>query len=84
MQPSWLPMRARSSSPRPSAAATTTQAGSTFLDLDRRTLTRFGPGLHEEDVDVAGGLVLWNQPGPNDAKDVYDVVWNVAHLPLSD
>jgi hypothetical protein len=55
-----------------------------LLDLDRRTLTRFGPGIHEWDVDVAGGLVQWNQPGPIDAKDVYDVVWNVARVPVND
>ena len=33
---------------------------------------------------MTDGLVLWNQPGPIDDKDVYDVVWNVARLPIGD
>ena len=55
-----------------------------LLDLDRRTLGRTGPELHDAQVDLAGGLVLSNQPGPDDAKNVYDVVWNVARLAQHD
>lgn len=56
-----------------------------LLDLDRLTLARIGSAIHEaHQVDLADGLVFWNQPGPIDDKDVYDVVWNVARLPLDD
>jgi len=54
-----------------------------LLDLDRGTLGRIGPEVHDAQFAMAGGLVLWNQPGPSDAKDVYDVVWNVARVPVS-
>ena len=72
----------------PSPPATTSASGVEgsvyLLDLDRRTLGRTGAGLHDAQVGLAGGLVLWNQPGPDDAKNVYDVVWNVARLPQHD
>jgi hypothetical protein len=68
----------------PSSDGRDNSGGLYLLDLDRRTLPRFGPGIQEGDVDVVGDLVLWNQPGPSDAKDVYDVVWNVARVPASD
>ena len=55
-----------------------------LLDLDRLTLARIGPAMHDAQVGLADGLVLWNQPGPIDDKDVYDVVWKVARLPLGD
>jgi hypothetical protein len=56
-------------------------AGLYLLDLDRLAITRIGPGIHEVQVGLADGLVLWNQPGPIDDRDVYDVVWKVARLP---
>lgn len=59
-------------------------AGLYLLDLDRLTIARIGPGIHEAQVGLADGLVLWNQPGPIDDKDVYDVLWKVARLPLGD
>jgi hypothetical protein len=57
-------------------------AGGIYLcDLDRLTLARIGPGPHETQVGLAGGLVLWNNPGPIEDNDV---VWKVARLPLDD
>ena len=52
-----------------------------LLDLAPLTLSRVGEGLHDEQLGVAAGLVLLNRPGPLDADDVYDVVWQVARLP---
>ena len=60
------------------------RAGLYLLDLDRLTITRIGPGIHEAQVGLADGLALWNEPGPIDDNDVYDVVWKVARLPLDD
>ena len=62
--------------------STTGEPGGIYLlDLDRLGLARIGSGLHEPQVDLGGGLIIWNHPGPIDAKDVYDVVWKVAAVP---
>jgi hypothetical protein len=66
------------------APASGEPAGLYLLDLDRLAITRIGPGIHEAQVGLADGLVLWNEPGPIDDNDVYDVVWKVARLPLDD
>ncbi|MGZ5418683.1 MAG: hypothetical protein ACXWDI_16055 [Nocardioides sp.] len=66
------------------AAAQGQPSGVYLIDLDRLTLARIGSGIHEAQVGLADGLVLWNQPGPIDDKDVYDVVWKVAGVPLGD
>jgi hypothetical protein len=66
------------------AAAGGGPSGTYLLDLDRVTLARIGPGLHEAHVGLAGGLVLWNNLGPLDDRDVYDVMWKVARLPISE
>jgi hypothetical protein len=58
--------------------------GTYLLDLDQVTLARIGPGVHDAQVGLASGLVLWNNPGPADAKAVYDVLWKVARLPISE
>jgi hypothetical protein len=50
------------------------------LDLDQLTLARVGEGMHDAQVALAAGLLLWNTPGPDDSQDAYDVVWNVARL----
>ena len=60
------------------------RAGIYLLDLDRLTLARIGPAPHEAQVGLTDGLVLWNQVGPLDDKDVSDAVWKVARLPLGD
>ena len=60
------------------------RAGVYLLDLDRLTLARIGPAPHEAQVGLTDGLVLWNQVGPLDDKDVSDAVWKVARLPLGD
>jgi hypothetical protein len=52
------------------------------LDLDRLTLARISSATPEAQVGLADGLVLWNQPGPLDDKDVSDVVWKVARSHL--
>lgn len=51
-----------------------------LLDLADLSLDRVGEGPHEEEVALAAGLMLWNEPGPGDTSDGYDVVWNVARL----
>ena len=66
------------------AAAEGQHNGVYLLDLDRLTLVRIGSGTHEAQVGLADGLVLLNKPGPIDSKGVYDVVWQVARLPLGD
>ncbi len=53
-----------------------------MLDLDRLTLARISSATPEAQVGLADGLVLWNQPGPLDDKDVSDVVWKVARSHL--
>ena len=58
------------------------EGGITYLlDVDTLTITRIARGLHESHVALEAGLVLWNNPGPIDDNDVYDVVWKVARLP---
>jgi hypothetical protein len=52
-----------------------------LLELDDLTITRIGSEIHDAQVDLAGGLVLWNTPGPLDSRQIYDVVWRVAHVP---
>jgi hypothetical protein len=66
------------------AAAGGNPRGTYLLDLDAVTLARIAPSLHEAHVSLAGGLVLWNNLGPLDDKDVYDVLWKVARLPSSE
>lgn len=51
-----------------------------LLDLADLSLDRVGAGPHEEEVALAAGLMLWNEPGPGDTPDAYDVVWNVARI----
>lgn len=68
----------------PAQGAHDARGGVYLLDLDQLTLARIGPGTHDAQVGLANGLVLWNQPGPIDDKDVYDVVWKVARVPLGD
>ena len=51
-----------------------------LLDLSDLSLERVGGGPHEEEVALAAGLFLWNEPGPGDNQDAYDVVWKVARL----
>ena len=68
----------------PAQGAHDARGGLYLLDLDQLTLARIGPGTHDAQVGLANGLVLWNQPGPIDDKDVYDVVWKVARVPLGD
>jgi hypothetical protein len=58
--------------------------GTYLLDLHELALAQIGPGLHENQVGLGRGVVLWNNPGPVDDKDAYDVVWKVARLPLDD
>jgi hypothetical protein len=53
-----------------------------LLDIDRHRLTRIGTRGHEAVFALANGLVLWNEAGPIDDRDVYDEVWNVARLPV--
>jgi hypothetical protein len=50
------------------------------IDLDRRTVSRLGRGLHERQAGVAAGMVLWNSPGSLDDNSVHDVAWSVAPL----
>lgn len=57
-----------------------TPARTYLLDLDDLSLGRVGMGPHEVDVALAAGMLLWNEPGPGDSKDAYDVVWKVARL----
>jgi hypothetical protein len=52
------------------------------LELEGLTISRIGSGIHDEQVDLAGGLVVWNSPGPLDSKQSYDVVWRVARVPV--
>jgi len=66
------------------AAAGGNPRGTYLLDLDAVTLARIAPSLHEAHVSLAGDLVLWNNLGPLDDKDVYDVLWKVARLPNSE
>jgi len=56
--------------------------GTYLLDLHGLALARIAPAVHEDQVGLGRGVVLWNNPGPIDDKDVYDVVWKVARLPL--
>lgn len=57
------------------------EKGPTFvLDLATAELSRIGPSPFEGQVGLAGGLVLRNEAGPSESKDVYDVVWNVSRL----
>ncbi|HEY0642697.1 MAG TPA: hypothetical protein VGD39_04700, partial [Nocardioides sp.] len=51
-----------------------------LVDVDRSTVSRLGRGLHDRQVDVGAGMVLWNSPGRLDDKSVYDVTWSVAPL----
>lgn len=66
------------------SAAQGEHGGIYLLDLDRLSLVRIGSATHDAQVGVADGLVLWNQPGPLDDTDVYDVVWQVAPVPVGD
>jgi hypothetical protein len=51
-----------------------------LVDLDRGSVSRLGRGVHERQVDVAAGMVLWNSPGHLDDTSVYDVRWTVARI----
>lgn len=51
-----------------------------LLDLADLSLERVGDGPHEEEVALAAGLMLWNEPGPGDTQDAYDVLWKVARI----
>lgn len=54
---------------------------STYLvDPGALMVSRIGLGPHEAQVGLAAGMVLWNEPGPIDDQDVYDVVWKVGRL----
>ncbi|MBM6402124.1 hypothetical protein [Phycicoccus sonneratiae] len=44
-------------------------------------LRTLGRHLHEEGLHTAHGLVLWNEPGPEDSDQVLDIVYTVAALP---
>jgi hypothetical protein len=68
------------------AAARGPADGFYLLDLEHRALTRFGGATQPAEYEFAlvDGLVLWNQAGPIEDRDVYDVVWNVARLPVGD
>lgn len=55
-----------------------------LLDLSQDTLVRIAPGGQENDYALANGLVLWNNAGPIEDRNTYDVVWKVARLPHQD
>ncbi|HET7763041.1 MAG TPA: hypothetical protein VFL46_11825 [Phycicoccus sp.] len=52
-----------------------------YLDPAAGELWNLGRRLHEDLVATAGGLMLWNEPGPTDSDKVYDVVYHVARHP---
>lgn len=62
----------------PLATASTDETWLYLVDLDRGTVSRLGRGVHESQVGVAAGMVLWNSPGSLDDHSVYDVTWSVA------